>query len=130
MSLKERIRRDRLRPPHQKGPFAYVARKIFPRKTIPNRHISIFLNRYCNLKCYSCAALGMNPEPAETTLADIAKFLEHMKSFKPGSTIMVTGGEPTMSPDLESVTTMIRDNGFKSAMLTNGLTTLFWTIME
>lgn len=61
----------------------------------------------------------MNPKPAETKLTDITKFLEHMKTFKPGSTVMVTGGEPTMSPHLGAVAKMIRDNGFKSAMLTN-----------
>lgn len=115
----EKVRDNRNAAPHDRGFISYLKRKIKPHKTIPNRKISIFLNRYCNLNCYSCAALGMNPKPDETSIEDIELFLIQMNNLLPGSTVMITGGEPTMSPQLEQVTQLIRENGFKSAMLTN-----------
>lgn len=120
--FKEALKRDSLRPPHQKGVRAYIDRKLNPRARIPNRHISIFLTTACNLNCFSCGALGMDPRPKveHTQLGDIELFLGQMQEIHPGSFIMLTGGEPTLYPDLQRVCELIREYGFKPAMLTNG----------
>ena len=122
MKLRERFKLDRLRPPKNRGPFAYIKRKLHPQKTLPNRHLSIFLNTYCNLKCFSCAALGMPkpPPPIDTKIENIELFLRHAAKIYPGSYIMLTGGEPTMYPRLGEACHLIHEYGFKTAMLTNG----------
>jgi len=121
-SFKAALKRDSLRPPHQKGVIAYISRKLNPRKEIPNRVTSVFLTTACNLNCFSCGALGMNPRPKveHTGLGDIELFLGLMQEIHPGSFIMLTGGEPTLYPELQRVCELIREYGFKSSMLTNG----------
>jgi organic radical activating enzyme len=64
--------------------------------------------------------MGQRPTPGETTLQEIEAFLYHMEKYKPGSTVMITGGEPTMSPNLGRVAREIGARGFKSFLLTNG----------
>lgn len=120
--IKELFRQNTDVAPDYRGLFKSLKRKWWPKETIPNRFLSIFINRYCNLKCFSCGALGMNPEPDETTLKEIYAFLDKIKSYKPNSTIMLTGGEPTMVKEekLASICWRIRGHGYKTALLTNG----------
>ncbi len=120
--FKEALKRDSFRPPHQRGLINYIARKLKPRIKIPNRQISIFLTTNCNLNCFSCGALGMDPRPKVeyTQLENIELFLGQMQGIYPNSFIMLTGGEPTLHPDLQRVCELIREYGFKPAMLTNG----------
>ncbi len=122
MKLRERLRLDRLRPPKNRGPLAYIKRKLYPKKTIPNRNLTIFLNTYCNLNCFSCAALGMETRPpaVDTSLKDIEAFLKHMSEIYSGNYVLLTGGEPTMYPLLSQVCDMIHSYDFKVAMITNG----------
>ena len=90
-----RIQHDRLyRPPPDRGFIAYIKRKTRPslRKFVFEERMGLFLNRYCNLKCYSCAALGMNPPSDETTLEEIKAYLKNIEGYKPGATFMLTGG--------------------------------------
>ena len=120
--FKEALKRDSFRAPTDKGLVNYIKRKITPRVKIPNRNISIFLTTNCNLNCFSCGALGMNPRPKVeyTQLGDIELFLGQMQGIYPNSFIMLTGGEPTLYPDLKKVCALIREYGFRVSMLTNG----------
>jgi len=122
MSLFERIKRDSLRSPDSRGPIAYLLRKINPRKTIPDRHIGIFLTTQCNLNCFSCSALGMSPRPKveHTSLEDIELFLEQMAYLHPYSYVTLIGGEPTAYPWLREACELVRKYGFKPTMITNG----------
>lgn len=112
------------RPPPEQGLLAFIKRRIHPRNTrfIPDRRMNIFLNRYCNLQCYSCAALGMNPLPDETTTEEIQAFLKNIEGYQPGTTFMLTGGEPTAldHTKLEKICALIHKHGYKTALLTNG----------
>jgi len=84
--------------------------------------MNLFLNRYCNLNCYSCAALGMNPPPDKTTIEEIHAFLINIEWYQPVTTFMLTGGEPTAvdHTKLEKVCNLIHEHGYKTALLTNG----------
>lgn len=120
--FKARLKLDRLRPPGQRGYIAYFKRRFNKKKVIPNRSLSIFINRYCNLSCFSCGALGMDPSPDETSMEDISIFLDKFRDYRPGSTIIITGGEPTMVDrnKLKQICNAIHEAGYKVAMLTNG----------
>jgi hypothetical protein len=64
----------------------------------------------------------MTPRPKieYTSLEHIESFLKIMQDIHPDTYIMLTGGEPTLYPELEKVCELIRDYGFHPSMLTNG----------
>jgi len=122
---RSRINKIRLyRPPPEQGLTAFIKRRLRPPviKFIPDERMNLFLNRYCNLKCYSCAALGMNPPRDETTIDELTAFLKNIEGYKPGTTFMLTGGEPTAMDHgkLETICNLIHKKGYKTALLTNG----------
>lgn len=116
------MKREHLIAPHERGIVQRIKRRMKRGKRKLERPLSIFLNNYCNLDCYSCAALGMITRlpPVNTSLDDIEKFLIHMEKLHPGKSIMLTGGEPTMYPFLREVCDLVHSYGFKVSMLTNG----------
>lgn len=123
--LKGRLRHDRLyRSPSKRGLWGFLKRSVCPPKirTVPEKSTNLFLNRYCNLNCFSCAALGMNPPSDETTVEEVHAFLDNIDGYKPGTTFCLTGGEPTaMDPDkLEEICDLIHYYGYKTTLLTNG----------
>jgi len=127
--FRDRLNRIRLyRPPPDRGLMAFIKRRVGPSpiKFLPESRMNLFLNRYCNLKCYSCAALGMNPPPDETSLEEIQAFLNNIEGYRPGSTFMLTGGEPTAMDHgkLEGICEMIHAHGYKTALMTNGFKTI------
>ena len=122
---RNRRRHDRLyRPPPQQGWKGFLNRRLHPQETsfAPEKRMNLFLNRYCNLSCYSCAALGMNPPRDETTIDELTAFLTNIKGYSPGITFMLTGGEPTAMDHgkLETICALIHEKGYKTALLTNG----------
>ncbi len=77
----------------------------------------------CNFRCPFChnGGLVLHPEqfPALNT-EDIFTFLESRKKILEG--VCITGGEPTLQPDLSAFITRIKDMGFKVKLDTNGQT--------
>ena len=123
--IKNKRKHDKLRrPPPQQGIWNFIRRKIGTKKVkvIEGRTLSIFVNRYCNLQCFSCGVMGTNPPPQETSLEDIESFLTNIDGYKSGSTIMIIGGEPTMIEytKLERICDLVHEHGYKTAMTTNG----------
>lgn len=112
------------RPPPDQGLRAFIRRRLDPSpiKFIPERRMNLFLNRYCNLSCYSCGAMGMNPPRDETSLEEVQAFLTNIEGYQPGTTFMLTGGEPTAMDHgkLKKICDLIHEHGYKTALLTNG----------
>lgn len=127
---RNRRRQDRLYlPPPKQGFKMLLKNKLIeyglittPKRFYPTERLGIMLNRYCNLNCYSCAALGMNPPPDETTFEEIKSFVTNMEGYKPGITFLLTGGEPTAIDHgkLEKICDLIHEHGYKTALMTNG----------
>lgn len=128
--FRNRRKRDRLyRPPPEQGLMNLLENMLVEKGLIqpkqvflPRRRLSILLNRYCNLNCYSCSALGMNPPRDETTLEEIEAFLTNIEGYQINSTVLLTGGEPTAIDHgkLEKICDLIHEQGHKTAILTNG----------
>lgn len=116
------MRREHLISPRDRGLTQRLKRRLKRGKKIHERSMNIFVNTYCNLSCFSCAALGMDtrPPPVDARIEDIELFLKHMKKIHPGGIATLTGGEPTMYPHLEKVCKLVREYGFKVGLLTNG----------
>jgi len=134
MSLLKRFRnrrkRDRLYlPPPEQGFMNFLKKQMMQRgliptekRFIPNKRLGILLNRYCNLNCFSCSAIGRNPPKDETTLDEIQAYIKNIEGYYPESVFMLTGGEPTAIDHgkLEKICSLIHERGHKTAILTNG----------
>ncbi len=81
---------------------------------------TVFTGR-CNFRCPFCqnASLVLRPESlAAIPEADVFAFLEKRKGLLDG--VAVTGGEPTLQPDLPDFLRRVRDMGFETKLDTNG----------
>ena len=81
---------------------------------------TVFTGR-CNFRCPFCqnASLVLRPESlAAIPEADVFAFLEKRKGLLDG--VAVTGGEPTLQPDLADFLRRVKDLGFAVKLDTNG----------
>ncbi len=81
---------------------------------------TVFTGR-CNFRCPFCqnASLVLHPETlAVIPEADVFAFLEKRKGLLDG--VAVTGGEPTLQPDLPDFLRRVKDMGFAVKLDTNG----------
>jgi len=76
----------------------------------------------CNFTCPYChnpeLARGRRPAGGAMPLDDLVAFLEARRGFLDG--VVVTGGEPTLSPDLADIGRAIKALGFRLKLDTNG----------
>ena len=81
---------------------------------------TVFTGR-CNFRCPFCqnASLVLRPETlAVIPEEDVFAFLEKRRGLLDG--VAVTGGEPTLQPDLAGFLRKVKDLGFKTKLDTNG----------
>ena len=81
---------------------------------------TVFTGR-CNFRCPFCqnASLVLRPETlAVIPEKDVFAFLEKRRGLLDG--VAVTGGEPTLQPDLAGFLRKVKDLGFKTKLDTNG----------
>lgn len=75
----------------------------------------------CNLRCKFChnpRLVNMPDHTENVTLKDIVTFLEKRKGILEG--VCISGGEPTVHKDLESLIRQIKVMGYKVKLDTNG----------
>jgi pyruvate formate lyase activating enzyme len=75
----------------------------------------------CNLRCPYCHAgdvIETSPEAETFLLADILTHLEHEADWLDG--VVISGGEPTIHPQLPELCRPLRDAGFLLKLDTNG----------
>lgn len=84
----------------------------------PGRMSSIIFVRGCNFRCPTCH----NYELLETSeTIDLEKTLEELKNnSKWIDHVTISGGEPTIYNDLDDLVYLLRKNGFKVKLDTNG----------
>ena len=81
---------------------------------------TVFTGR-CNFRCPFCqnASLVLQPETlAAIPEEDVFRFLEKRRGLLDG--VAVTGGEPTLQPDLPDFLRRVKDLGFETKLDTNG----------
>ena len=74
----------------------------------------------CNMRCPFCHNMNLvtTKEPGPYTEEDILKFLSGRRGLLDG--VAITGGEPTLYPELPAFIRQIKDMGFKVKLDTNG----------
>jgi len=90
------------------------------------RRISLFLTMRCNLKCSYCSlkAGGFPGKTKELTLEEWKPLLLNLFKFIDVSEVIITGGEPTLRPDLSELINFILDQG-KCVVLHSNLATTY-----
>ncbi len=75
----------------------------------------------CNFRCGFCHNKDLvddSPELKEIKESEILEFLDLRKKILDG--VCITGGEPTLYPDIKGVISKIKEKGFKVKLDTNG----------
>jgi len=75
----------------------------------------------CNLNCFYCHNRDLLHDGARTTLAteEVLHWLDKRRGFLDG--VVITGGEPTLQPDLAYFIRAVHARGFKVKLDTNGV---------
>ena len=83
-------------------------------------HISsVIFTSGCNMNCWYCHNKQLIPDSQESAnLDNILDFITSRKNFLDG--VVISGGEPTLQPDLKEVIKKIKGIGLKVKLDTNG----------
>lgn len=74
----------------------------------------------CNLRCIHCYANSRNQEyPGELTTDEAMRFMDDLAAYKV-PTVLFSGGEPLMRPDLFEIAEHARGVGLRAVLSTNG----------
>lgn len=85
-------------------------------RTAPN--VMIEVTESCNIECRACyKQLGSRHH----SLLEIANALEVAERSRPLHTITLSGGEPTLHPELPAIVRMVKERGAHVFLLTNGV---------
>lgn len=86
----------------------------------PSNITAVIFTNGCNYNCWYCHNKGLidNNSKTKYSLDEILEFLKSRKNFLDAVTI--SGGEPTLQPDLEEVVDKIKEIGLKVKLDTNG----------
>lgn len=87
-------------------------------------HLPVFsITNDCNLDCPKCFTYNRSDKKYYKSLEDTQKILANIKQMQPDiQLINITGGEPTMHPQLFDILQLCHDEGIKRiTMNTNGL---------
>ena len=89
----------------------------------PNQISCIIFTQGCNIRCPFCQNSTLIPMDAKNLISEdeIFNYLNLRKNIISGVTI--SGGEPTLQPDLESFIDKVKDLKLKVKLDTNGLNT-------
>jgi len=84
------------------------------------RMIAWELTRACNLACRHCRAAAVDePTPDELSTRECFDLIDHIASFAQ-PTIILTGGEPLLRPDLYDIARHTTEKGLRAVAATNG----------
>lgn len=84
------------------------------------RMVAWELTRNCNLNCVHCrAAASKGPHEGELTLSECKRVLDQISAFS-SPTIILTGGEPLLRPDIFDIIEYGTSKGLRLVMAING----------
>ena len=89
-------------------------------RTYPLRMVAWELTRNCNLACVHCRASAVNgPHEGELSTGECRKIIDEIVSFST-PTVILTGGEPLMRPDLFDIIEYGENKGLRMVIAVNG----------
>lgn len=91
-------------------------------ETDPTPELNLYLTHRCNLKCVHCyddAGTKFDDELSTEQWLDI---IDQYSSFVSNGGVTLTGGEPTLYPDLLTILKRIKSQGHETVLFSNGTT--------
>jgi len=89
-------------------------------RTYPLRMVAWELTRNCNLACIHCRASAANgPHEGELSTAECKRIIDDIVGFS-APTVILTGGEPLMRPDLFDIIEYGQEKGLRMVIAVNG----------
>lgn len=95
-------------------------------RTLPSTFV-LELTRHCNNRCRYCYNAWRAPdlqyakdEQGEMTTAEIKQTILRLKEDLPVTTVVLSGGEPTLRSDLAEIIQFLRSHGLAAQIITNG----------
>ena len=85
--------------------------------------LTLYITNECNLRCAHCYASAGAAFPCELTTDQLLDILDQYSEICPKGEVTISGGEPTLHPDLERILSSIHAHGHRSVLFTNGTTT-------
>ena len=86
----------------------------------PLRMIAWELTQACNLACRHCRAAAVDePGPDELSTDECLALIDHVATFAT-PTLILTGGEPLLRPDLFTIAAHATDRGLRAVAAVNG----------
>ncbi|HEC17589.1 MAG TPA: heme d1 biosynthesis radical SAM protein NirJ [Sedimenticola sp.] len=91
-----------------------------PQRTPPGPVVIWNLLRRCNLTCKHCYSISADKDfPGELTTDQIFTVMDDLKGFRV-PVLILSGGEPLLHPDIFEISRRAREQGFFTALSTNG----------
>ncbi|HOX50632.1 MAG TPA: radical SAM protein [Fibrobacteria bacterium] len=113
------------RPVHPKPALEGCPRDCGPcTRHLSDLRLPIFsITNVCNLDCPICFTHNRPDRAYHKTLSDVERIADHILERNPSQTIVdLTGGEPTLHPQLPEIVALLRSKGFSRVMVnTNGM---------
>ncbi len=81
---------------------------------------NVVVTNRCHLSCWYCFFYAKEGEPIyEPTLPELKKIFENLRSQRPipANAIQITGGEPTLRPDIVEIIQLAKEAGFDQIQL-------------
>ncbi len=89
-------------------------------RTFPLRMVAWELTRNCNLACVHCRASAVTgPHAGELSAEECRDVIDDILSFS-GPTVILTGGEPLLRPDIFEIIEYGNDKGLRMVIAING----------
>lgn len=94
-------------------------------KSLPHQHsglriVQLSMVSECNLKCIYCYATDREKISKKLTREDYFKLVDDINSISKDAVIIITGGEPLLSPHVLELAEYTRSLGHQVHLLTNG----------
>jgi radical SAM protein with 4Fe4S-binding SPASM domain len=91
------------------------------RRTYPPK-LTLYITNRCNLRCLHCYASAGEALPDELSTEELLSAIVQYSEVATNGEVTISGGEPTLHPDLERILSAITEHGHRSVLFTNGTT--------
>lgn len=99
----------------------FYGNDISSRRTYPPK-LTLYITNRCNLRCIHCYADAGKAIDDELTTSEWLDIVEQYSSFASDGEVTISGGEPTLHPDIDVILEAVRDAGHRTVLFTNGTT--------
>ena len=84
--------------------------------------LTLYISNRCNLKCVHCYAAAGKALPSELSTPELLEVIDQYSAIATSGEVTISGGEPTLHPDLAVLLDSVKDHDHRSVLFPNGTT--------